>query len=451
MTIQHFTPNSSAQGPLLRSSAPRLPRPAKLTKRSVTQKRQQPQWEAFASTEAMVAALRPAEPVYTLRPHMIRHAANFFLNHFPGRVMFAVKTNPHPRALQQLVTAGINDFDVASLEEIRSVAAVAARPNFFYMHPVKPMESISEAYFKYGVRAFSLDSHVELDKIQRATGFAKDLQLFVRISIPNEHAALALTGKFGVPVGESADLLREVRRVASHLGVCFHVGSQSMNTGDYRVAIMMVADLVKRTGVRLDAIDVGGGFPAAYPGMTPPPMIDYMHEIRIALKDYGFAGAGVEQPCEVFCEPGRALVAEAGSSVVRVDLRKDNMLYINDGVYGSLFDAGTPGFVFPTRAIRPNGEFAGELQPFGFYGPTCDSMDVMHGPFLLPADIKEGDWIEVGQLGAYGMTFRTKFNGFYSDRLVAVADAPMMSLYSEMDAATVAAMQPDSKRLRIAK
>ncbi len=429
----------------------RQPRAASVTKRSLTQKRQNQPWEAYASVEAMVSALRPSEPVYTLRPHSIRGAARFFLENFPGRVMFAVKTNPHPRALQQLVTAGLNDFDVASLEEIRQVQAVAPRANLFYMHPVKPLESIEEAYFKHGVRAFSLDSHVELEKIQRATGFAKDLQLFVRLAIPNEHAALALTGKFGVPLHESSDLLREARRVAASLGVCFHVGSQSMDPKDYRVAIRMVSELVADTGVRLDSIDVGGGFPAAYPGMEPPAMIEYMNEIRAALRDYGFLGTHSAHNCEIFCEPGRALVAESGSSVVRVDLRKGNMLYINDGVYGSLFDAGTPGFAYPVRAIRPGAEFKGELIPFGFYGPTCDSMDVMNGPFLLPSDIKEGDWIEVGQLGAYGMTFRTKFNGFYSDKLVAIADQPMMSLYSEMDAATIAAMQPSAKRARLAK
>jgi ornithine decarboxylase len=420
---------------------------ASAARRATAQKRQQQHWESYASVEAMVATLRPADPVYTMRPHAIRNAAGFFLEHFPGRVMFAVKTNPHTRALQQLCAAGIADFDVASLDEIKQVASVNPRANMFYMHPVKPMESIQKAYFEYGVRAFSLDSHVELDKIQRATNFAKDLQLFVRISIPNEHAALALTGKFGVPMAEAADLLTETARVADKVGVCFHVGSQSMNPGDYRVAIMMVSDLVDRTGVQLDFLDVGGGFPAAYPGMVPPAMIEYMSEIRTALDDYGFAGS-----CEVFCEPGRALVAESGSSIVRVDLRKDNMLYINDGVYGSLFDAGTPEFKYPVKAIRPDGEFKGELVPFGFYGPTCDSMDTMKGPFMLPSDIRDGDWIEVGQLGAYGMTFRTRFNGFYSDKLVAVADNAMMSMYPEMDAATVAAMQPGAaKRIRIAK
>ena len=432
---------------LIRSNraAKRAPNAA-VAKRATVQKRHQQNWDSFASVEAAVASLRPGEPVYALRPHSIRNAARYFLQNFPGRVMFAVKTNPHPRALQQLGAAGITDFDVASIEEIRQVYLANPRATMFYMHPVKPMESIQKAYFEYGVRAFSLDSHVELDKIQRATGYAKDLQLFVRLSIPNEHAALALTGKFGVPMQEAVDLVRETRRVAQSFGVCFHVGSQSMNPGDFRVAIMMVSDLIDRAGVHLDMIDVGGGFPAAYPGMMPPPMMNYMQEIGAALNDYGFGD------CETFCEPGRALVAEAGSSIVRVDLRKDNMLYINDGVYGSLFDAGTPGFVFPCKAIRPDSEFKGEMQSFGFYGPTCDSMDVMHGPFQLPSDIREGDWIEIGQLGAYGMTFRTKFNGFYSDKLVAVADAPLMTLYPELDKAAIAAMQPGSKpRLRIAK
>lgn len=379
----------------------------------------------FANADVLVDVLRPEEPVYGLRSHVVRQAATWFLNHFPGRTMYAVKTNPEPRAIEALVSAGVRDFDVASLGEIELIAAHAPDANMFFMHPVKPEAAIAKAYYAYGVRAFSLDSHAELRKIQRATNYATDLQLFVRVSIPNEHAALSLAGKFGVPMSEAADLVMETRRVAAKLGICFHVGSQSMDARDYRTAMLLVSDLIDQTGVRLDFLDVGGGFPSVYPGMAPDMLDKYMDVIRQSFKDFEF-----DAECELLCEPGRALVAEAGSTIVRVDLRKDDMLFINDGTYGSLFDAGTPNFNYPVRALRPGGSFSSELQAFGFYGPTCDSMDVMHGPFMLPSDITEGDWIEIGQLGAYGTSMRTQFNGFYSDAKAELEDAPMLSMYT---------------------
>ena len=116
--------------------------------------------------------------------------------------------------------------------------------------------------------------------------------------------------------------------------------------------------------------------------------------------------------------------------VVQVQLRRGDALYVNDGVYGSLSDAGHPGFRFPARRIRPiDGAADGEatLRAFALFGPTCDSADHMKGPFLLPDDIDEGDWIELGQLGAYGACLRTRFNGFESTRTAEVADPPLLA------------------------
>ena len=125
---------------------------------------------------------------------------------------------------------------------------------------------------------------------------------------------------------------------------------------------------------------------------------------------------------------GRALVAGGTSVVVQVQHRRGDALYINDGVYGSLSDAGAPGFRFPVRLIRPDGAAPSD-QPaaFSLFGPTCDSADRMDGPFLLPADVAEGDWIEIGQLGAYGACLRTAFNGFDRARLVEVRDPPLLA------------------------
>lgn len=390
---------------------------------SPTQKKRKP--ELYASVAAMVARHKPAEPIHCLRPHVVDQAARWFLQHFPGEVMYSVKSNPDPRVIGYLSRAGIENFDTASIAEIELVKKLAPQANLFFMHPVKSREAIEVAYFKHGIRHFSLDTHEELDKILQVTKNAPDLTLYVRLGIPNDKAAMSLYGKFGVPLEQASSLLTATRRAAAKLGVCFHVGSQCMDPSAYTAAIEMVGELLVQTGVHLDVLDVGGGFPSVYPGLTPPDLAGYMDTIREA-----YAKLPVSKGCRLLCEPGRALVAEAGSLVVRVDLRKGNMLHINDGIYGSLFDAGFPAFCYPVRAMRPKGKFVANYAEFGFYGPTCDSIDSMRGPFLLPADINEGDWIEVGQLGAYGATLRTRFNGFFSDTVMEVADQPILSLYS---------------------
>lgn len=371
----------------------------------------------------MVHQLRPELPVHCLRPAVIASTAKWFLKNFPGDVLFAVKTNPDPRVLRMLARAGVRHFDVASIKEVQ-LAADLPDATLYFMHPVKSREAIAEAYFRYGLRDFSLDSHDELQKILEVTHNAQDLNLYVRLSMPNDKAAYSLSGKFGVHLEQAASLLRATREAASKLGVCFHVGSQCMDPEAYSHAIQLVVDLLVETGVKLDTVDIGGGFPSVYPGLTPPPLGAYMRTIKKALKSQPMLAG-----CRVLCEPGRALVAEGGSLVVRVELRKDNALYLNDGTYGSLFDAGTPGFMFPVKAIRPQGELSNEQMEFTFFGPTCDSMDAMKGPFHLPADIKEGDWIEIGQLGSYGATMRTDFNGFGESKTVEVADKPMMSIF----------------------
>jgi len=378
----------------------------------------------YRSVDDMVHDMRPEEPVNCLRPATIANTAKWFLRNFPGDVMYAVKCNPDARVLRILARAGVKHYDVASLQEVKLVAETLPGAKLYFMHPVKSRHAIRDAYFQYGVRDFSLDTMDELEKIMEATQGADDLNLYVRLSVSSEGAAYSMERKFGIDMDAAPELIKATRAKARKLGLCFHVGSQCMNPEAYATTIQKVVDLVAATGVKLDVIDVGGGFPSIYPGMTPPSLGNYMRVIKKALKSH----ASLEH-VQVVAEPGRALVAEGGSVVVQVDARKGNMLYINDGTYGSLFDAGTPNFNFPVRAIRPGGTFTGEMQEFGFYGPTCDSMDVMKGPFLLPADIKEGDWIEIGQLGAYGHTMRTDFNGFYSDTTVEVMDKPLLSIF----------------------
>jgi len=382
--------------------------------------------QKFKTVDDLINQLKPEKPIYCIRKKSIQLASTYFRNKFPGKVLYAVKTNPHPEVLKTIVESGIENFDIASIQEIRDIRAINPNAKCSYMHTVKSRESIKEAYFNYNVKAFSLDTKDELIKIIETTNEAKDLELFVRVAVSNEHAEIDLSTKFGASIPEATALLRLTKQYAKKIGLSFHVGSQCMHPISYSKGIADIGNIIIKTKIIPDYINIGGGFPAIYPDLVPQSLDNYFEEIK-----KGLANLNLEKLPEILCEPGRALVAESGSTIVRVNLRKKQKLYINDGTYGTLFDAGTPNIVYPSRLIKSRKSISKKLTAFDFYGPTCDSMDYMKGPFLLPNNIKENDYIELGQLGAYGLTFRTQFNGFYSNEIYEVEDEPIMTLYGK--------------------
>jgi ornithine decarboxylase len=382
--------------------------------------------QKFKTVDELINQLKPEQPIYCIRKKSIHLASTYFRNKFPGKVFYAVKTNPHPEVLRTIVESGIENFDVASIQEIKDIRAINSNARCSYMHTVKSRESIKEAYFNYNIKTFSLDTKDELIKIIETTNQAKDLELFVRVAVSNEHAEIDLSKKFGASISEATGLLRLTKQYAKKIGLSFHVGSQCMHPISYIKGIADIGNIIKKTKIVPDYINIGGGFPAIYPDLVPQSLDNYFEEIK-----KGLVSLKLEKLPEILCEPGRALVAESGSTIVRVNLRKKQKLYINDGTYGTLFDAGTPNIVYPSRLIKNGKIISKKLTAFDFYGPTCDSMDYMKGPFLLPNNIKENDYIELGQLGAYGLTFRTQFNGFYSNEIYEVEDEPIMTLYGK--------------------
>ena len=382
--------------------------------------------QKFKSVDELVRHLRPEKPVYCIRKESVGKATVFFQKNFPGKVLYAVKTNPHKVILKKLIESGITSFDIASIKELETVKLLSPDAKCYYMNTVKSREDIKEAYFKYNVKTFSLDAKDELIKIIDSTSGAKDLELFIRLSVSNEHAEIDLSKKFGAPTSEAIGLLRLTKQYAKKIGLSFHVGSQCMHPISYSKGISEIGNVIKKTKIYPDYINVGGGFPSIYPDLKPQPLNNYMSEIIKGIKNLK-----LEKTTKLLCEPGRALVAESGSTIARVNLRKKQKLYINDGTYGSLFDAGAPNLIYPSRLITNGRIISKKMTAFDFYGPTCDSMDYMKGPFVLPNNIKEGDYIELGQLGAYGLTFRTQFNGFYSDEIYEVEDNPIMSMYNK--------------------
>ena len=376
------------------------------------------------SAVSVAGLLKPVEPVTLVRPHAARRAAEFFVSRFPGKSFYAVKANPSPDLLRELWAGGIRCFDVASLPEVRLVCETLPGATIAFMHPVKAPEAIAEAY-RLGVRIFSLDAAEELAKIVEQTSGATDLTLCVRLRVSSAHAKLSLASKFGASQEDAVPLLQATRQVADALGICFHVGSQAMSPAAYADAMALVRAAIVRAGVTVDVVDVGGGFPSAYPGMTPPPLERYFGTISSA-----FEALPVSYSAELWCEPGRALSAEYASVLARVERRRGDTLYINDGAYGSLFDAAHIDWRFPTKLVR---ESRAKDVDYSLYGPTCDDMDFMRGPFALPADTGAGDYVEIGMLGAYGQAMRTGFNGFGRGETVPVDDEPMATMYGQPD------------------
>ncbi|MGQ0559576.1 MAG: type III PLP-dependent enzyme [Sphingosinicella sp.] len=388
---------------------------------------------------AAIARLRPVEPVTLIRPHAARRAARYFVEKFPGRSLYAVKANPSPKLLKLLWEEGVTHYDVASIAEVRLVAQTLPEAVICFMHPVKAEEVIAESYFQHGVRTFVLDTHEELDKIHRATEGATDLNLLVRIRVSSEHSRLSLAAKFGAEPAGMRSLLFAARQASDALGICFHVGSQAMTPAAYAEAMERVRAAIVEAAVTVDIVDVGGGFPSIYPGMEPPPLAAYFEVVHQA-----FESLPISYSAELWCEPGRALCAEYASLLVRVEKRRGDHLYINDGAYGALFDAAHVGWRFPVRLVRDGGSAARPVA-FSFYGPTCDDLDHMAGPFELPADVRAGDYVEIGMLGAYGCAMRTGFNGFGANQLVIAADEPMATLYGGAEPALARSSRAERK------
>ncbi len=381
----------------------------------------------FSDAKAVVRALSPDEPIILNRPHAAARAARFFVETFPGKSLYAVKANPSPDLIEILWANGVTHYDVASIAEVRLVRGLLPEAVLCFMHPVKSPGAIREAYFEHGVKTFSLDSSEELAKIVDATRGADgepaaDLRLCVRLRVSSEYSELSLASKFGCDLTEAPLLLQESRQYADWLGVCFHVGSQAMSPFAYVQALDRTRAAIAEASVVIDMIDVGGGFPSVYPGMEPPPLEDYFKIIH-----QHFYALPIAYNAELWCEPGRALCAEYSSLVVKVEKRRGEELYINDGAYGALFDAAHVDWKFPVRALED--DLIKPEMDFAFYGPTCDDADYMPGPFALPSDIQAGDFIEIGMLGAYGAAMKTDFNGFGAAQRIVVADEPMASLY----------------------
>ncbi|MGB6117676.1 MAG: alanine racemase [Mesorhizobium sp.] len=384
--------------------------------------------QRFETAKAAALELRPDEPVYCFRPDVLKQDARDFMAMFPGKTAYAVKTNGEPMVLKALSEIGVNCFDVASPGEIRTVHEIAPGAEMLYMHPIKAQSDIKLALEQYGIRVTVVDHEDEITKLTRVVR-ALDIDpgqitVYVRIQTKG-HAAYELSKKFGAGPAQAVELAQRLHRTGYRVGLCFHVGSQIEDPDTYDRALKSADWVRNRAGVPLAGLDVGGGFPAEY-GHDPnrkapdmPSLSQLMSRLRADIVEWGFGDT------PLVAEPGRVIVARAFSLIVRVLLRKGRRLYINDGIWASLSDSWTGKITLPARfipdpAIRQRNGDVTNIVPFRVCGATCDSVDILSRPFWLPETVDTGDWIEIGHIGAYSLSLRTRFNGFYPDRFVEV-------------------------------
>ena len=370
----------------------------------------------FTAAARAIEALKPGEPLYLLHPDRVAAAARQFLEGFPGDVLYAVKANPHPYALQLLWNAGIRHFDSASLGEIEGVKSLLPEAICHFMAPVRLAGQAKAAFEQHGVTDFVIDSGAELDKLLAETGDAGKIRVFVRLVASLGGALLEMSSKYGCRPEEAAKLLKRVQSAGAQACLTFHVGSQCLSPFSYAQAIEIANRTAGLSGVKIAALDIGGGFPTAYSGQEPPPYHWYFDMIKEAL-------ANMEaQSLPVMCEPGRALIGQGVSLVTQVVMRRGDRIYLNDGIYGSFdeqrfsgFDEDYPPTGFTLDAKGKAKELSGEKRPFRAYGPTCDSADVLPRPVMLPDSVRDGDYVLFDAMGAYTVSSRSNFNGYYPD------------------------------------
>lgn len=377
---------------------------------------------AFTSATEMLLRRQPTEPVYCLYTHIVRTFGRQFLNGFPGDVLYAVKANPALPLLDALYEAGIRHFDTASLPEIRRIKERYDDARCYYMAPVRFIGASAEAYKKWGVKDFVLDSDEELEKILAETG-ARDLTLYVRLKTDVGGAVLELSSKFGAHDLDAVRLLQRVAAAGCRPGLAFHVGSLCLDADAFTRALEICRNVLALAGVPIVALDVGGGFPAPYPGNPAPALPIYFERIKAAAK-----ALNLDSKARLLCEPGRGLAAHGMSLVAQIIGHRADRLYINDGIYGSFSEMMIPNsrITYPLRVLRVEAgkvrTLGGATRPFITYGPTCDSLDVLPQPMDMPADIQTGDYVEFGLIGAYSLSNRTDFNGFYPSEIVEITD-----------------------------
>ncbi len=372
----------------------------------------------FNHVGEMLIRHQPVLPVYCIYPHLYREAAREFVREFPGRVLYAVKANAEAEILRELHAGGVRHFDCASLPEIEHTRQVCPQSTCYFMSPVRLRGAAAVAQNEHGVRHFVVDHPDALRSLSHEVRMRRSV-VFARMAVNHESAVHQLSRKFGAPPAQIPALIQAIAQTGAEPALAFNVGSSVVSPDAYEYALGKAREVLEQLPAPLRLIDVGGGYPKSYPGFEVPPLREFFTVLHEGLAQLPIAPNG-----ELMAEPGRALAAPGLSCVTEVLLRKDQRLYLNDGMYGIFWELRCGGHDrYPTRVYRNGRPLQDSSQSYRLYGPTCDSGDVMPGEVQLPVDIREGDYIEFGGLGAYSLSGRTNFNGHYSEHIISITGA----------------------------
>lgn len=338
-------------------------------------------------------------------------------NSFPyAQIYYAVKANPAPEVISLLSELGSN-FDIASRYELDKVLSLGVGPErISYGNTIKKAKDIAY-FFENGVRMYATDSKEDLKNIAK---YAPGSKVYVRILVENSVTAdWPLSRKFGCHPDMAYDLLVQARDhgLTPH-GISFHVGSQQRDIGQWNDAIAktkyLMTSLEEEEGIKLQMINMGGGFPATYTQATND-LSEYASEItRYLTEDFG------DELPHIVLEPGRSLVGDSGILITEIVLisRKNNTalnrwVYCDTGKFNGLIETLGESIKYPVVSLKdvPDAKM-GEVI---LAGPTCDSMDIMYEDtrYKLPLDIKVGDRLYWLSTGAYTSSYASvEFNGF---------------------------------------
>jgi ornithine decarboxylase len=381
------------------------------------------QGATFRNVGDLLAVYDAPEPVYCIFPDVYESNARDFVAGFPGRVLYAVKANDHPLVVRHLVRGGVRHFDCASLPEIENVRAISKDATCYFMTPVRQRGAARSAQADFGVRHFVVDHLNGVELLQNEIEMQRTV-VFVRMAVSHESAMIDLSNRFGAPPEDVPGILSAVVETGAEPALAFNVGSGVISPEAYSRSIEIAHDVLTRIPFKIRLLDIGGGYPRSYPGFKVPKLAEFFESIREDVTKLPLS-----EGAEILGEPGRALAAPGMSAISEVCLRKENRLFLNDGMYGVFWDLRFKGHVrFPVRAFRDGKPLTGNPASFRIFGPTCDSSDEMPGDVELPADIRPGDHLEFGKIGAYSLTGRTDFNGFHSDNVVIISEGEPFGL-----------------------
>lgn len=334
---------------------------------------------------------------------------------FPdSRIYYAVKANSEPAVLRRLFMLGAG-FEIASTGEmtgLRNLGVPAER--MISSNPIKPGHFIKAAT-QEGVSYFTFDSEAEADKFAE---IAPKAGLYVRIAVPNVGSEWPLEKKFGVEIEEGLHLLKYAKRKGLNpVGLTFHVGSQNRNAQGWGIAMEKAQSLwqsAKRAGIDMRVLNIGGGMPVVYTNPdVPTPSV--LGDTILAAKERYFPGVS-----EMWLEPGRAMVARAGTMLATVQgvARRagKRWVYLDAGIFHGLAE-GLGGITYQVIT-----DARGAEEPTTLAGPSCDSMDVVAKGVMLP-QLKVGDRIAFAACGAYTTVYSSNFNGMPGPKTVVIDSA----------------------------